>query len=88
MLASASTVEVVAEAIKRYNVPVSVIDPVRLSLCVANLFSRLAGHGVHVRGAITPRRCRGNTHLPTPPTGHRGHAECSRGPDDPESSGQ
>ncbi|KAK8238410.1 thiamine biosynthesis protein-like protein (Thi-4) [Phyllosticta capitalensis] len=37
MLASASTVEVVAEAIKRYNVPVSVIDPVMVSTSGAQL---------------------------------------------------
>lgn len=54
MLASASTVEVVAEAIKRYNVSVSVIDPVRISFCAANLFSRLLGHGVDIRSTITP----------------------------------
>ncbi|OMP82669.1 putative hydroxymethylpyrimidine/phosphomethylpyrimidine kinase 2 [Diplodia seriata] len=31
MLASASTIEVVAEALKRHNVPVCIVDPVRLS---------------------------------------------------------
>ncbi|KAK8433753.1 Phosphomethylpyrimidine kinase-domain-containing protein [Phyllosticta citricarpa] len=37
MLASASTVEVVAEALKKYNVPVSVIDPVMVATSGAQL---------------------------------------------------
>jgi len=57
MLASAETIEIVADALVRYKLPVSVVDPVRCYIiCSCTFYLMPAGHGINEWSTAAPKR--------------------------------
>lgn len=79
MLASAETVDAVAQALEKHGRPTCVLDPVFDTAAISHFDLTVAGNGGNNRGSAPPQRRRHQCPNKTTSSHHRPHPKYSRG---------